>query len=75
MLTHNHNKRISFKEMKQYFHSIEAGLKASLISKYGEEAPGLEAFQNELRLTKSICPYQSNAKGGNSLADMAQRLK
>lgn len=41
MLTHNHAKRISFKEMKEYFHSIEEGLRANLISKYGEEAPGL----------------------------------
>ena len=32
---------------------------------------------NELRLTKSISPYQSNPKGGNknNLTDMADKLR
>lgn len=64
--------------MKEYFNSIEQELRDYLIKKYDQETPGLEAFQNQLRLTKSISPYTSNPNkivNKNSLADMAQKLK
>lgn len=34
MLTHNAQKRLSFKEMKEYFNSIEQELREYLIKKY-----------------------------------------
>lgn len=51
-------------------------MRSDLTTKYGEEST-LDNGDNDLRLTKSISPYQSNPKGNNknSLADMAQRLK
>lgn len=48
------------------------------MAKYGEEGPAADDFDNELRLTKSISPYQSNTKTGgnkNNLIDMAEKLK
>lgn len=77
MLTHSINKRPTFKEMKEIFSKVEQDLRNELIAKYGYEAPGVEEFENELRLTKSISPYQSNNKGKNknNLADMAEKLK
>ena len=76
MMTHDRKKRPSFKELKDYFAKIEQDLRNELIAKYGYEAPGVEEFDNELRLSKSISPYQSHSKGGkNNLADMAEKLK
>ena len=63
--------------MKEQFEKMEQNIRNDLISKYGYENPGLDEFDSELRLTKSISPYQSKSKeGGNrNLADMAQRLQ
>ncbi len=36
MLTHNEAKRPSFKELKEYFESVEPDLRAALIKKYGD---------------------------------------
>ena len=76
MMTHNPAKRPTFKEMKEYFAKIEQNIRNDLIAKYGYETPGLDEFDSELRVTKSISPYQSNPKKEkNNLADMAQRLQ
>lgn len=75
-MTHNAAKRPTFKEMKEYFAKVEEKMRADLVAKYGYETPEYGEFDSELRVTKSISPYQSNPKKEkNNLADLAQRLK
>ena len=76
MMTHNPARRPTFKEMKEYFEKVQPAIRDALIKKYGYESPEYGEFDSELRVTKSISPYQSNPKKEkNNLADMAQRLK
>jgi hypothetical protein len=43
-------------------------------AKYGYEMPGFEDFDDGLRLTKTISPYQSKPPVGNKKQDMLKKL-
>lgn len=48
--------------MKEHFEKLEPKIRNDLIAKYGYETPEYGEFDSELRVTKSISPYQSNPK-------------
>lgn len=70
-MTHDQNKRPTFKEMLAEFQKTGAEIEKDLAAKYGYEAPD---FDDGLKITKSLSPYQSKPlKDGKQ--DMLKKLK
>lgn len=73
MLTYNHTKRPSFADLLQLFKQKYESMFKEISAKYGYDTPGFEDFDDGLRLTKTISPYQSKPVA-NKKQDMLKKL-
>ena len=73
MLTYSHQKRPSFAEVLQSYKQRYESMYKDICAKYGYEMPGFEDFDDGLRLTKTISPYQSKPSG-HKKQDMLKKL-
>ena len=73
MLTYNHVKRSSFADILQLFKQKYESMYKDISAKYGYEMLGFEDFDDGLRLTKTISPYQSKPTN-NKKQDMLKKL-
>ena len=70
MLTYDKKTRPSFEQLLEDFNKQAKQIEADLATKYGYESPD---FDDGLKITKTLCPYQSRPQGGKQ--DLSKKLK